>query len=134
MLRHILVILFLAGTAFAISSRSFLSAHEELRIAESNYRLEYFHTFGANDHVVLSNGHLVTAKKNTANTRFFIKSHVIGDSSEYETLREVSTGKWVKATQEGTSLVNTEDEATKFLVWAYGPRYIIYLYDAQNPK
>jgi hypothetical protein len=83
--------------------------------------------------VVVSNGHLITASSNPSNIRFFIKSHVVGSDSQYETIQESTSNRWVYATTNGTNLVNSEDSATRFKITTIGPRYKFYVYDPQNP-
>jgi hypothetical protein len=56
------------------------------------------------DKVVISNGHLVTAQRGA--NKLFVKRHIEGGMSLYETLQDKASGKWVKATKDGNSLVD----------------------------
>ena len=76
-----------------------------------------------NDKVVVSNNHLVTAQRGA--TKLFIKRHIEGGVSLYETIQDVASGKWVKATKDGNELVSDELDATWFQFIGTNSHYVI---------
>ena len=104
----------------------------QVLIAEGKYYMEYFHTFGSNDKVSLKNGQLVTSKSDPVEV--FIKRHqAIGGISAYETIQIVSNKKFVKATYNGNSLVDTDSEATFFQVLGVGSHYVFQYFNPLDP-
>jgi hypothetical protein len=95
----------------------------QVLVTEGWYFVEYFHSWGANDKVIVSNGQLVTAKANTNNTKIYVKRHVVGGVSLYETLQESISNQWIKATTGGNSF-GAEGDATWFQVLGAGDHFV----------
>lgn len=104
----------------------------QVLITEGEYYLEYFHLFGSNDKVSLTNGQLVTSRSDPV--KVLIKRHqAIGSLSAYETIQIVSNKKFVKATKNGNSLVDTDAEATFFQVLGVGSHYVFQYFNPLDP-
>ena len=69
------------------------------------------------------NNHLVTDKK--GGSKIYIKRHVEGGVSLYETIQDVASGRWVKATKDGNELVADELDATWFQFFGGNSHFVI---------